>query len=418
MRKLCLAFLAVLFLTLPVSAKTIPVSPDSGAAVSAFASAYGWSRDSISADTWTGTDGNRYSRPCGHEYEFFTDLYETALAVCGEWGLVSGNSGSGSDIVEVALNEVDAPDNAEQPMGSDNVKYNTWYYGHPVCNPVGEDGYYVQQYMWCVVFLEWCGNECGYLDSGFFNKIAYVRGFYKYHTETNGFDSYSVRDCTQWGGSAYTVKPGDVLCYGNRHIGLVTSVGEDFVTTTEGNTYCDVSNFRITKSYLQSSFAYCWGDGMVIDMRYPEDTGPKGVFYALQRLGFNKAAAAGIIANMMAESGCCETLEALEPDGTPSYGLCMWHGVRIGRLRDFCDSSGFDWSSVSGQLSFLVWELENYGEFGELYSTLLSVPDTPEGAYEAAYAWCMEFERPANKEAAAAVRGSSARNIYYPELCG
>lgn len=405
------------FLTVPVFARSIPVAKDSHSTAQAFSEGYGWDHAKLQADTWEGTGGETYSRPYGHEYEFFCDLYDTALEMCRDLGVVSGGgSGSGANIIEVALNEVDMPDNAESPPGSDNVKYNTWYYGHEVSNPIGEDGSYVQQYMWCVVFLEWCGNECGYLDSGFFNKIANVRGFYNYHTQTNGFDSYSVQDCTQWGGSVYTIKPGDVLCYGDRHIGLVTSVGEDFVITTEGNTNCDVDNFTITKSYLQGSFAYCWNDGMVIDMQYPDDSGYQGVFYALERLGFNKAAAAGIVANMMSESGCNAQLEVMEADGTPSYGLCMWHGVRIERLHDFCDSNGMDWTTVSGQLSFLIWELENYSEFADLYTTLLNVTDTAEGAYEAAYAWCVDFERPADKYTKAVYRGNLAKDTYYPEL--
>ncbi|MBR2717564.1 MAG: peptidoglycan-binding protein, partial [Oscillospiraceae bacterium] len=35
----------------------------------------------------------------------------------------------------------------ESPAGSNNVKYNTWYYGHPVSGAA---------YPWCCVFVEWC----------------------------------------------------------------------------------------------------------------------------------------------------------------------------------------------------------------------------------------------------------------------
>ena len=47
-------------------------------------------------------------------------------------------------VVATALAEVGTK---EKPKNSNNVKYNTWYYGHPV---KGDD------YPWCMTFVQWC----------------------------------------------------------------------------------------------------------------------------------------------------------------------------------------------------------------------------------------------------------------------
>ena len=55
--------------------------------------------------------------------------------------------------LEKALEQVGQ---AEKPLGSDNVKYNTWYYGHEVKG----------DYPWCAVFVKWC-----YVKTGCKNKL-------------------------------------------------------------------------------------------------------------------------------------------------------------------------------------------------------------------------------------------------------
>ena len=47
-------------------------------------------------------------------------------------------------VLDIARGEVGE---AETPLGSNNVKYNTWYYGHAV------EG---NAYPWCAVFVDWC----------------------------------------------------------------------------------------------------------------------------------------------------------------------------------------------------------------------------------------------------------------------
>ena len=133
------------------------------------------------------------------------------------------------------------------------------------------------------------------------------------------------------------------------------------------------------------------------------------IYSYLANLGFNDAAISGILANIKHESG-------LDPnalgDGGTSYGLCQWHASRWDELNAYCSQNGMNASSVDGQLSFMVWELQT--KYPSLYQQMLSVPNTADGAYQAAYQWTVQFERPANMDAAGQTRGYSAINDYWP----
>lgn len=58
-------------------------------------------------------------------------------------------------LVEIANSQIGVK---ESPSGSNNVKYNTWYYGNPVSG---------EWYPWCCVFVEWCfAVLAGQIDDG------------------------------------------------------------------------------------------------------------------------------------------------------------------------------------------------------------------------------------------------------------
>lgn len=59
-------------------------------------------------------------------------------------------------LIEVATAQIGT---AEDPRGSNNVKYNTAYYGRPVSG---------SSYPWCMVFVWWCFREAG-LSSLFYD---------------------------------------------------------------------------------------------------------------------------------------------------------------------------------------------------------------------------------------------------------
>lgn len=140
--------------------------------------------------------------------------------------------------------------------------------------------------------------------------------------------------------------------------------------------------------------------------------------YLTTQVGLSKAAACGVLANMKHESDF--NAHALGDDGT-SYGLCQWHDTapNFGRwtnLKDYCKANGLDDTELSGQLEFLHFELQTY--FPGLLGSLKAVADTAEGAYDAAYAWCTQFEKPANMEQEGQARGDLAVTTYWPKYQG
>lgn len=56
--------------------------------------------------------------------------------------------GTVRDVITLAESQIGTK---ESPPNSNNVKYNTWYYGRPVSGP---------DYPWCVVFCQWVYDKC------------------------------------------------------------------------------------------------------------------------------------------------------------------------------------------------------------------------------------------------------------------
>lgn len=108
----------------------------------------------------------------------------------------------------------------ESPAGSNNVKYNTAYYGHAVSGG---------GYAWCAVFLWWLFQKAG-LSQLYYNggKTAYVPALLAWAGK-NGL-------------TAETPCAGDLVCFdfnGNGqadHIGICESWDGAYVTTIDGNT--------------------------------------------------------------------------------------------------------------------------------------------------------------------------------------
>ncbi len=108
----------------------------------------------------------------------------------------------------------------ESPAGSNQVKYNTWYYGRAVSGSA---------YPWCMVFVQWCFAQAGapeLLPARTASCGALMRAAEKAGTwVTKGF------------------QPGDVVIYDfsgkksiTEHTGIVERVTASGVTAIEGNT--------------------------------------------------------------------------------------------------------------------------------------------------------------------------------------
>lgn len=154
---------------------------------------------------------------------------------------------------------------AEQPKGSNNVIYNTRYYGGPVSGGA---------YPWCCAFV-WCGfDELG-LSALFCGgtKTAYCPYVVNW-----------ARQHGRWVSGGY--QPGDLLLYDWNgdgvadHIGVCVAVSGSKLTTVEGNV--DEAVCRLTRSASAAMGAYrpLWGTEPARPEKPSEgDTGPSEPAY-------------------------------------------------------------------------------------------------------------------------------------------
>lgn len=122
----------------------------------------------------------------------------------------------------------------------------------------------------------------------------------------------------------------------------------------------------------------------------------------------NTAVACGILANI--EKECSFRITNASSDG--GYGIVQWTGVRNTRLKNWCKDNGLDYSTLTGQLWYLKYELENHHPKTLRY--LQGVKNTSAGAYDAAYYFCNNFEIPANRAKRSVERGNLAKEKYWP----
>lgn len=127
-------------------------------------------------------------------------------------------------VLTVAAGEVGVK---ESPAGTNNVKYNTDYYGQPV-----HDGLWNTKFPWCCVFVWWVFAKAG-LPGLFYagGKTASCTTLWSWF---KGFDRIVPFDQAQ---------PGDIVFFrwtsGQKtpqHVGIVESRSGDTLTTIEGNT--------------------------------------------------------------------------------------------------------------------------------------------------------------------------------------
>jgi len=137
--------------------------------------------------------------------------------------------------------------------------------------------------------------------------------------------------------------------------------------------------------------------------------------YLTEELELCSAAAAGIMGNVMIECGFDPTLEVIDTNDKPSFGLMMWNGPRYEALKKWCAEHGFEKTDPRGQLGYLKMELETTEK--RSYASMKNIPDTAEGAVLAAILWADEFER--CTKTSYGLRVYYALNNYWQEYaCG
>lgn len=109
--------------------------------------------------------------------------------------------------------------------------------------------------------------------------------------------------------------------------------------------------------------------------------------------GFTPVQAAGIVGNLMVESGVGLSTTVKSAGSEQSYGIAQWNsaaaaGNRLGLLKEFASDLGRDWTELEVQLRYIVHELRNYPYLG-LGS--LQAATTVEAATDA---FMLKYERP------------------------
>lgn len=151
------------------------------------------------------------------------------------------------------------------------------------------------------------------------------------------------------------------------------------------------------------------------------------IFERCLSLGMTEAGAAGCVANILAESAgrptnvedrsniSDEIYTANVNNGQYTdfvndrygYGLCQWTlPSRKQALLAYAKSCGMSIGDADMQFAFMKKEMMD--EYPKVWNTLTSTDDP----YVAGHVMCMQYERPANTEASARIRGNRSKEIY------
>lgn len=120
-------------------------------------------------------------------------------------------------------------------------------------------------------------------------------------------------------------------------------------------------------------------------------------------MGFTATAAAGVVGNLVQESGL--RTDAIGDNGT-SGGLAQWHNERWEALKRFAAARGKDWTDLDTQIEFLAEEMRT--SYADTYAKMQSA-ELPEIAGKI---MTDEYEKPDSASANYAQRQANARAAY------
>ena len=132
------------------------------------------------------------------------------------------------------------------------------------------------------------------------------------------------------------------------------------------------------------------------------------IFFLINEMKLNRAATMGVMANIYFESSYRPVIDG---DGGTSFGICQWHAGRKTNLINYCNEHGLDYNTAEGQLKFLQYELTN--RYTSVDKYIRQVENTADGAYDAAYYFCFNFEAPAARTSQSTKRGEYAKDTLY-----
>ena len=203
---------------------------------------------------------------------------------------------------------------------------------------------------WCAIFVSWCANQCGYLESGEMPRYAVVG---------DGAVWYLSRNRLKYR-SEYVPVPGDVIFFswssdprlgGLDHTGLVEYVENGVIHTIEGNSGDAV---RRQEYSVNDSNVICFGTGN------PDSGGITVSDYVISAIAGNFSRESVMNAAVW-ESLVPSTWDhQYAYDGIGGYGFggfTNWetpHG-RLWQYHVWCEENGFDEGDSNAQLQYIVY---------------------------------------------------------------
>ena len=129
---------------------------------------------------------------------------------------------------------------------------------------------------------------------------------------------------------------------------------------------------------------------------YGTITNEDSIYVFLREAGFSHAGACGIMGNIEAESG-------FDPSATNSsgyYGLVQWSSGARETLSSWCAANGYDYTTATGQLNYLIYDLthtdQGYGFRYDLIVSLMSGDEYADDPKACASFFCVGYERCVN----------------------
>lgn len=232
----------------------------------------------------------------------------------------------------------------------------------------------------------------------------------RYLTDVQDCAAVETAYCYQFGGNTVEVKAGDLIFWLDEsgravRAGLAVWASADVV-----NVVVFSGSGRCAKLTLSGGVMKSCGlsNALVVSPYYPSN---EAIVYAFLRneVGCTSGGACGAMANIYWESSFRSSeSENVAGEG---FGICQWSFERKPQMEAFCIARGFDINSLEGQLYYMKYELQE--DFPELNMLLCSSEDSADGAFDAGYWWCYEFEHPADRNNTAAERGMFARDVVW-----
>lgn len=237
----------------------------------------------------------------------------------------------------------------------------------------------------------------------------------------------------------------------------VEYIDVDWFCVAEDYENCDNFYFQFSPCWDESEYVLAEDINLLIDAPYvavfftteeeaaslfsvTNNSNEEKIFkYLTETMGYNIAAACGVMANIYCESAFIPTnLEnsyerklgftdvsytyAVDSGSynnfvrdTAGYGLCQWtFWTRKQGLLDFAKSQGKSIGDLTMQMGFMHKEITDTAT--DIYAR--EIPNTSYGAYKVGYYYCEKYERPAQTADEKSVyRGNLAMNSYWPEYC-